>query len=233
MDVQGSGGTEAQKAQQSQKDTQSGGLNGNDKLANDFDSFLNLLVTQLEHQDPLEPMKSQEFTNQLVQFSSVEQQLATNDKLDKLLNLQNGSRAGTAVNYIGRQVEAESSQLRLNDGDARFAYELDDNAANAVIQIANGEGNVVRTLEVDPTAGRHEVTWDGTNDSGDSVADGAYTMNLLAVDSKDKTVQGSTSMIGTVTGVETTGDGVTLSIGDIDVGLDDVQSIHGTGGESA
>jgi flagellar basal-body rod modification protein FlgD len=230
MDVQGSGGGETQAIQQNQRD---GGLNGNDKLADDFDAFLSLLVTQLENQDPLEPMEAQEFTNQLVQFSGVEQQLATNDKLDRLLDLQNGNRAGTAVNYIGRQIEAESSQLRLNDGEARLAYELEDNAANAVVQIANGEGNVVRTLEVDPSAGRHEVTWDGTDDGGNALPDGPYTMTLQAVDSDNATVKGQTSMFGRVTGVETAEDGVTLSVGEISVDLDKVRAIHETDGESA
>lgn len=227
MDVQATSGAEAQQAQQKN------GLNGTQKLADDFDAFLNLLVTQLKNQDPLEPMKSQEFTNQLVQFSGVEQQLATNDKLDSLVDLQNGSRAGSAVNYIGREIEAAGNQLSLQDGSASFAYELNDNAAGAVIQIANGEGNVVRTLEAETTAGRHEMTWDGTDEDGNTLPDGAYTMNLLAVDAENKTVQGTTSVFGRVTGVETSGDGVLLNIGDIGVDLSKVKAIHETSGQSA
>ncbi|RDD63642.1 flagellar hook assembly protein FlgD [Ferruginivarius sediminum] len=227
MDVQATSGAEAQQAQQKN------GLNGTQKLADDFDAFLNLLVTQLKNQDPLEPMKSQEFTNQLVQFSGVEQQLATNDKLDSLVDLQNGSRAGSAVNYIGREIEAAGNQLSLQDGSASFAYELNDNAAGAVIQIANGEGNVVRTLEAETTAGRHEMTWDGTDEDGNALPDGAYTMNLLAVDAENKTVQGTTSVFGRVTGVETSGDGVLLNIGDIGVDLNKVKAIHETSGQSA
>jgi flagellar basal-body rod modification protein FlgD len=227
MDVQATSGAEVQQAQQKN------GLNGTQKLADDFDAFLSLLVTQLQNQDPLEPMKSQEFTNQLVQFSGVEQQLATNDKLDSLLDLQNGSRAGSAVNYIGHEIEAEGNQLSLQDGSASFAYELNDNAAGAVIQIANGEGNVVRTLEAETTAGRHEMTWDGTDGDGNALPDGAYTMNLLAVDAENKTVQSTTSVFGRVTGVETSGDGVLLNIGDIGVDLSQVQAIHETSGQGA
>lgn len=227
MDVQATSGAEAQQAQQKN------GLNGTQKLADDFDAFLNLLVTQLQNQDPLEPMKSQEFTNQLVQFSGVEQQLATNDKLDSLLNLQNGSRAGSAVNYIGREIEAAGSQLSLQNGSASFAYELNDNAAGAVIQIANGEGNVVRTLEAETAAGRHEMTWDGTDGDGNALPDGPYTMSLLAVDAENKTVQGTTSVFGRVTGVETSGDGVLLNIGDIGVDLSKVKAIHETSGQGA
>ena len=124
-------------AQGQQTGTQSGGLNGKGKLAEDFDTFLGILVTQLNNQDPLEPMKSQEFTNQLVQFSTVEQAIATNTKLDQMLQAQAGNRASQAVNYIGKEIAIDGNQVQLEGGQANFAYTLEGEAQTvAVIQAA-------------------------------------------------------------------------------------------------
>lgn len=226
--------TTGDEVRQSSRDSAANtNLDGNAKLADDFDTFLDLLVTQLQNQDPMEPLKAQEFTNQLVQFSGVEQSLATNDKLDKLIDLQTGNRASTAVAYIGRQVEAESDQVRLDDTGARFAYDLEDNAESAIAQIEDEAGNVVRTIDVDTTAGRHEVVWDGTDDNGNAVADGIYTVNVLALDGDNQSVNATTTTFGAVTGVEVKDDGLVLNIGEIEVGLDSIKAIHDSDGQSA
>lgn len=216
-----------------QENTANTNLDGNAKLAEDFDTFLNLLVTQLENQDPLEPLKAQEFTNQLVQFSGVEQSLATNDKLDKLIDLQGGKRASAAVAYIDKQIEAESDRVRLANGSARFAYDLEERANSAIAQIQDKDGNIVRTIDVDRTAGRHEVAWDGTDDNGNAVADGVYSVNILAVDADNQAVKSTTTTFGTVTGVEMKDDGLVLNIGDIEVGFDKVKAVHDSAGQSA
>ena len=202
------------------------GLNGTAKLAEDFDSFLNLLVTQLQNQDPLEPLKANEFTNQLVQFSGVEQQLSTNSKLDELVALQGNSQAATAAVYVGKDVTAESDQLVLQDSKARFAYELEGEAANAVARISDASGEVVRTLNLETAAGRHEVTWDGEDQQGAALPDGAYSLDITAADAADRPVESSTMTIGTATGFELRDGGVILNLGDVDVELDSVRAVH-------
>jgi len=202
-------------------------LNGGTRLAEDFDTFLQLLTTQLQNQDPLEPLKTQEFTNQLVQFAGVEQQINTNDKLDDLIGLQDGGQAATAVAFIGKTVEAESNVVSLRDGQAQLAYDLEENAATATIQIANQEGEVVRNLEVSGIGGEHEVAWDGTDDDGDPLPDGNYVMQLQAVDENNRTINGDTFTIGEVRGFEQVDGEVRLDLGGFTVALDEVVSVGG------
>ncbi len=201
-------------------------LNGRASLAEDFDTFLVLLTTQLQNQDPLEPMDSSEFTNQLVAFAGVEQSISTNDKLDDLIGLQGGNRAATAVAHLGKEVEAEGNQLALQDGAAGFAYTLDSTAETATIEIANAEGALVRSLKVEGGIGRHEGVWDGRDNNGNAVPDGTYSVTLSAVDENNRTVKGQTSTFGQVTGFEQTGEGIFLNIGDIAVALDKVKSVR-------
>jgi flagellar basal-body rod modification protein FlgD len=204
----------------------SDGLNGGTSLAEDFDSFLNLLTTQLQNQDPLDPMKSNEFTNQLVKFSEVEQALKTNDKLDELLTLQGDSKTNTAVSMIGKNVAAESSQFRLEGDSATIGYNLAGKADTAAISIANQDGEIVRTLQVSPDAGEHEVTWDGTDSNGAELDDGVYTMQLSAVDSQNKTVKGNTFANNEVKGFEERDGTVHLQLGGYEVKLDDVKAVR-------
>jgi flagellar basal-body rod modification protein FlgD len=104
-------------------------------LAGDLDSFLLLLTTQLQNQDPLSPLEPTEFTGQLVQFASVEQQIAANSTMEALLAVQNSSLAASVVGFIGTDVEANGSTLPLQNGEASFTYTLANNAKANVITI--------------------------------------------------------------------------------------------------
>ncbi len=210
----------------SKKDGSNIGLNGSKSLAEDFDSFLNLLTSQLKNQDPLDPMKSQEFTNQLVKFSEVEQTIKTNDKLDELLALQGDSKTNAALSMIGKNVEAEANQFRLTGDAAKISYELENDAQNATIQIANSDGNVVKSLNVSPQAGEHTVTWNGESNDGQDMDDGVYTMQLLAVDSQNQTVKGSTFAHNAVTGFEERDGTVQLDLGGFEVPMDKVKAVR-------
>jgi len=226
------GDSTVKSAQQSQRSSSgeggsiSGGLNGGSSLAEDFDSFLNLLTTQLQNQDPLDPMKSNEFTNQLVKFSEVEQALKTNDKLDELLTLQGDSKTNTAVSMIGKNVAADSNQFRLDGDSATIGYNLEGKAETAAINIANQNGEIVRTLAVNPEAGEHEITWDGTDGNGADLDEGVYTMQLNAVDSNNKTIKGDTFANNEVQGFEERNGTVHLQLGGYEVKLDDVKAVR-------
>jgi flagellar basal-body rod modification protein FlgD len=205
---------------------QGGGLNGQAKLADDFDTFLNLLVTQLQNQDPLEPMKSEEFTNQLVQFSSVEQAIATNEKLDQMLQGQAGNRATQAVNFIGKEVEMASDRLVLQDGAASLSYTLEEPAEGGAVLISDGSGQILRSLPIETTAGRHELTWDGTATGGAELPDGVYTVQVRAVDADEATVPASVATRGTVTGFELRDDAIHLDLDGLSVPFDQVRAVH-------
>jgi flagellar basal-body rod modification protein FlgD len=205
---------------------QSGGLNGQGKLAEDFDTFLGILVTQLNNQDPLEPMKSQEFTNQLVQFSTVEQAIATNSKLDQMLQAQAGNRASQAVNYIGKEIAIDGNRMQLDGGQADFAYTLEDEAQTVAVEISNAEGQVVHTLQGDTGAGRHDVSWDGTTLSGKQLPDGVYNVQVYAVDGDNQTVKASTETRGEVTGFEVRDQQIHFQVGGVEVPFDRVKAVY-------
>lgn len=195
-----------------------------DKLAGDMSMFLNMLTTQLKNQDPLSPMDSTEFTNQLVQFAQVEQQISGNENLEKMLEEQRATRLSSAVDYMDKHVEAKGSQLPHEGGETTFAYHLDEGADQVEILIKDALGTTVATLDGDTEAGRHDVTWDGTDDFGEAVDPGVYTVEVVTLRG-DATELAETFIRGTVTGVTADEDSVTLSLGDVDVSLEDVRSV--------
>ena len=188
---------------------------GTTSLADTFDTFLALLTTQLQNQDPLNPMDSEKFTEQLVQFSEVEQSIATNTKLDSLIQLQSDNQLNSAVSYIGKTAEFVSDQLLLSQGSAVISYGLDSKAASATINIVDGNGRTVRVLDGETASGRHEIVWDGKDDTGADVADGVYNFSLSAVDAEGETVGSVAATTGRVTGVEIVDGVATLIMGDL------------------
>lgn len=197
------------------------------KLAKDLDSFLTLLTSQLKNQDPLSPMDSTEFTNQLVQFAQVEQQINSNESLTSLITLSQQNIVTNAVNYIGKTVEAQSEKVPLQDGHAKMAYGVSEDAASVAIVIRNVSGEIVYSAAGDKSSGVHAFEWDGKDAYGVQQPDGTYTMQVTALSKTNDAVDTYTTAFGKVTGI-TTKDGQTLLVMDkIGVGLDKVLSITG------
>lgn len=193
------------------------------KIAKDMNTFLTLLTTQLKYQDPLSPMDSSKFTDQLVQFANVEQHIQTNSNLESLINLQTGGQAAAAINYIGTTVEAYSDQLPLVGGTAEFSYALPQETTKANIVIRDASGLVVRTIDAENDTGKHTVIWDGKDNFKFPKDDGLYTVTITGTTAEGDEVAGTTGIIGKVTGVETTKEGkVVLSIGGAAVTMDDI-----------
>lgn len=193
-------------------------------LADSFDTFLTLLTTQLKYQDPLEPMDSAEFTNQLVQFTEVEQSISTNKQLEQLIGLQGANQAVSALGYIGNEIEAVGGLAPLVDSAAQLTYTLPANADSTSVLIFNEAGQLVRTLETAPTAGKHTVDWDGKDSDGAQLPDGIYGFSVAARDSEQNPLEVPTGFIGKVTGTQTEPDGVYLAIGELLVSLNKVVS---------
>ncbi len=114
-------------------------------LSADMNTFLTLLTTQLKYQDPLDPMDTAEFTNQLVQYSSVEQAIQTNEKLDNLLSLNIANLGAQAVSYIGKTAQVLGDVMPLEDGKAKATYTLNKDVSSATITIKTLNGEVVYT----------------------------------------------------------------------------------------
>ncbi len=195
-------------------------------LADTFDTFLALLTTQLKHQDPLDPMKSSEFTSQLVQFSGVEQSINTNKKLDQLVQLQTSNQLNSAVSFIGKIVEVISDLLLLKDGAAKISYGLDRNAAHTIISITDQNGRAVRAVQGETAAGRHEFAWDGRDSNGVQVPDGVYGFSVVATDGDDETIDTIAASFGRVTGVEVVENAPRLNIGELGVPFDAVFAVR-------
>ncbi|MPZ09982.1 MAG: hypothetical protein GEU89_07170 [Kiloniellaceae bacterium] len=207
------------------KGSDTGSITDSASLADTFDTFLNLLTTQLKYQDPLDPMDTNEFTSQLVEFTNVEQAMKTNKKLDDLISLQTELQLNNAVGYIDRQVGADSIILMLQDGESTITYDLGANASKVNVLIIDEEGNTVRTIEGDTAFGHHEIAWDGLDDDGLALDDGLYGFLVTAVDTDLKPVPLVQGTVGKVTGVKLSDGEVTLEIGELEIALSDVLSI--------
>lgn len=175
---------------------------GRTRLAENFDTFLSLLTTQLRNQDPLSPLDSNEFTAQLVQMTGVEQQLLTNDLLEKLV-ANTGSGVSTAVALIGKEVRAASSETGLANGKAEWLYKLDRAASDVKLEVLDSKGRIVNTIApTDNSAGEHAFTWDGKTAGGADAPDGTYTLRVTAKDSAGSDVPTGVVAQGIVTGVQ-------------------------------
>jgi len=182
---------------------------GKARLAENFDTFLSLLTTQLKNQDPLSPMDANQFTAQIVQMTGVEQQLLTNDLLQKLVTNTAGGVA-TAVGLIGKEVRAVTSDAALQGGNAEWIYKLDSAAADVKVEVLDSTGKVVHAEALaDVTAGDHPYSWNGKDALGHKLPDGTYTLRVAAKDASGKEIGGSIFVDGLVTGVEQA-DGKTL-----------------------
>lgn len=196
-----------------------------------FNDFLLLLTTQLKNQDPLDPQDSSEFTSQLAQMSSVQEQVNINANLEKLISVVNGSQLNSVVNYIGRAIEANGNQsMLISDGEqqgALFVYDLEKEAAKTTITITDKTGAVVYTGNALGNIGRNEVTWDGTNSlTGQKMPPGTYKFTVLAKDAAGESIAAKTYTLGIVTAVDTKDGDISLSLGDMSVELDDVTAIR-------
>lgn len=176
---------------------------GRATLAQNYETFLKLLTSQLKNQDPLSPVDSNQFTAQLVQMAGVEQQLLTNDLLRSLVGQGDAGLTG-AVQYIGKEVTAAGSSVRLNDGAATWSYELARNAADATLEVLNGQGQVVWSGPAPALSeGVHDFTWDGRNSDGAQLPDGGvYTLRLTAAGATGSPVDSQVLIRGRVTAVE-------------------------------
>jgi flagellar basal-body rod modification protein FlgD len=196
-------------------------------LADDFDSFLQLLTTQLKNQDPLAPLDANQFTQQLVQFSAVEQAIKTNDALGQLLATMRGDQIARSVDYLGAEVEAEGQTIRLGEGGpARVRYRLDQSAAQVRIEIYDGAGRLVATRQGETGAGSHSLDWNGQSQSGAPLPAGLYRVEVVASDAAGQAVPVTTTIRGVVDGVEIDGDRLMLSIDGVLMPLDSIISIH-------
>lgn len=171
-------------------------------LIQSYDQFLQILTAQLQNQSPLEPMDANEFTNQLVQFSSVEQAIKTNDSLASLIALSASNEATSLVGYLGQNITAEGSATTLQNGAATWQLSASDYASDTQVTIRNAAGSIVYTDEGTLEPGETNYVWDGTTNDGGTAPDGLYGITVEARDGDGNVVDVSTAISGQVTGVD-------------------------------
>ncbi|MBP2230958.1 flagellar basal-body rod modification protein FlgD [Azospirillum agricola] len=195
-------------------------------LAENYQSFLTLLLKQLEVQDPTDPVDASEYTSQLVQLASLEQQMSIGDKLDDLTTAVSALGTGSsAIGYLGRTVEAEGDTTALQDGSAEWEYDLDSTASKVTLTVTDSSGKTVYTTSGETSSGTHALSWDGTGSNGSSYTSGTYTLAVTAFDSSGSAVGATTRIKGTVTGVDSSSGSAVLDVGGVSVSADDVLAI--------
>jgi flagellar basal-body rod modification protein FlgD len=193
-------------------------------LSGNFTDFLSLLMTQLQNQDPTSPLDSNQFTSELVQFTSVEQQIDTNSDLTQLIQLTQASQVEQSAAMVGKPVTVTSSQLSLQDGTAAINFNT-TTAEPVGIAVYSPSGAQVQTATLTSAAGANTWTWNGSNASGTTMPDGPYSVTVTALG-----VNGSTSAVpftvtGTATAVQNNSGTVELQMGGLTLPFSAVDSV--------
>src|SRR6185312_165119 len=193
-------------------------------IAGNFQLFLQLLTTQLKNQDPTSPLDTNQFTQQLVQFASVEQQLKTNTNLDALVALNKSQQATSSLNFVGSKVIADGSSTEYKDGVAVWNV-TSPSVATANISIIDSNGNTVWTDRQTLQQGIQSYAWNGRTSTGQLAPDGSYKIQIAALDTTGQPVTTTTDFSGTVTGVDLTGTQPLLLVGSTYLRIDQVKGI--------
>jgi len=175
------------------------------KLSSNFDTFLTLLTAQLSNQDPLNPVDSAAFTQQLVQYSQVEQQIETNDRLKTLLDQSASSGGAAAVAYIGKNAVLNSDVTRLSNGAATWAYDVTGAVGSTSISVRDESGKEVFNKTAPAQSGGQVFTWDGKDAAGRTFPDGIYRLVVGAKDSEGEAITPAINVNETITGIDFAG----------------------------
>jgi flagellar basal-body rod modification protein FlgD len=192
-------------------------------IADNFQSFLMLLTTQLQNQNPLDPLDTNQFTQQLVQFAQVEQQLKSNSQLEALVNIEKTAQSTQALVFVGQTVAVDGSTAHF-DGNATWNFSAPQNSS-ATISITNSAGQTAYTGSFAIGSGNSSFVWDGKGNDGTSWPAGDYKMTVTAKDTNGKDVAISTEIQGTVDSVDLTASPALLSIGGKNYTLDQIKRV--------
>ena len=185
--------------------------NATASIANNFQTFLTLLTTQLQHQNPLDPLDTNQFTAQLVQFAGVEQQMKQNDQLASLIAIEKSAQSTTALAFVGNTVAVDGSKTQF-DGSATWNIKAPKDT-NATITITNSAGQTAYSGNFSLNQGNASFVWDGKGNDGSQWPKGSYTLTATGKDSSGSNVAISTEVQGVVDSVDLTASPPLLSIG--------------------
>jgi flagellar basal-body rod modification protein FlgD len=196
----------------------------NTEIASNFTTFLQLLTTQLKNQNPLDPLDTNQFTQQLVQFAQVEQQMKSNDQLSSLVSLEKSAQASTALAYVGATVVVDGSTAALTNGSATWNLNV-TKPSTATITIKDSTGQNVFTGTAGVNPGTQTFTWDGRGNDGRIWPSGNYTLTATAVDASNQSVAISTEVQAVVDSVDLSQSPPVMSINGQNYTLDKIKRV--------
>ena len=195
------------------------------QIAGNFQSFLTLLTTQLQNQNPLSPLDTNQFTQQLVEFAGVQQQLNTNDSLSTLVSLQQTAQSTQALGFVGKTAVVKGGTAALTNSSATWQLSV-PTASNVDVTIASSNGQTVYSGNYSVAAGNNQpFTWNGQGSDGTQWPDGNYTLTATAKDASGNTVAVTSAIEGTVSSVDLTQSPPLLSIGGQTYTVSQIESI--------
>lgn len=194
----------------------------------DADDFMTLLLTQLENQDPTDPLDMDTFTSQLCSLNQLQQSVTTNEYLEEIVSDLSSSTGSEAVGYIGKSVTYEGTSVSVSEGNAcDLTFDLEEDASDVSITVYDSEGNEVRSLALtDLSSGSNSIEWDGTDNDGDAIEDGTYYYAISAYDSDGVLVDATRYSNVIVTGVVYEDGTPYLIAGGEEVSLDDITGVY-------
>jgi flagellar basal-body rod modification protein FlgD len=203
------------------------GSNASQQLAGNFDTFLQLLTTQLQNQNPLDPLDTNQFTQQLVEFAGVEQEINMNTNLQTLISMQQTSEATSALQLVGSTVTVGGQTATLSNATSSSAiWNLTAaSPATANLTITNSSGQTAFTGTIALNAGSQSFSWNGTGNNGQTWPDGTYTLTVAATGANGQTVNVSSQVQGVVSAVNTNANPPTLTVGGQTVQISQITSI--------
>src|SRR3954452_16845249 len=204
------------------------GTTADSTLAGNFQTFLTLLTTQLQNQNPLDPLDTNQFTQQLVQFAGVEQQLKQNDQLTTLIAIEKAGQATSALAFVGSTVAVDGQTTALKNGNATWSLAV-PKPANTTVTIKNSTGQTVYSSGFTMNAGAQSFRWDGKDTNGVQWPDGNYTIAVTGKDASGQTVSIPSEVQGVVDSVDLTTTPPNLSIGGQTFTLDKIKRVVRSG----
>lgn len=193
-------------------------------IAENFDQFLTLLTTQLKNQNPLDPLDTNQFTQQLVQFAGVEQQIKTNDRLTSILAMNSATAVTGAMGLVGAKITADGSSSTLQNGAANWTLNA-PSSGKATITIKDSNGSVVHTEERTLSSGTQTYTWNGRNALGTKLPDGQYSIVIDGQDATGARMSVKTEITGVVDTVDLSTGDILLKIGNQSIPASKVKTI--------
>lgn len=196
----------------------------NNTLASNFQTFLTLLTTQLKNQNPLDPLDTNQFTQQLVQFAQVEQQIKQNTQLETLISIEKSAQATTALAYVGATVAIDGQTAALKNGQATWTFNV-PKPVTAQVTVRNATGQTVYTGSFSMNAGTQSFQWDGRDAQGVQWPDGNYTITVTGKDTAGQTVAIPSEIEGVVDSVDLTKTPPELMVGGQAFTLDKIKRV--------